>query len=219
MIVLADNDLILKLAKCDLLGSLPDLLGVPIEEIFIAPAARYQLVHKNAAKAVAKCGNQETLDRIRAFLELVKDIPVVKDENLITKLGAVDGIDPGEQLLFASCFETGDAILVTGDRTALRALAGSEQLADVCQSLEKRVVTFESALLLAAKTYGFDVVKAKLLAYPGYEKEGTLKYLVREDMIEANFVECLVSYSREVVQFLANSENLPVSLYEVSEPS
>jgi hypothetical protein len=215
VIVLADNDLILKLAKCNLLDSLPNLLGIPIEEIFIAPAARFQLVNRNLAKAVAKCGNQETLDRICAFLGVVKDIPGVEDTELLIRLGSVDGIDSGEQLLFASCFEASDSLLVTGDRTALRALAGSEQLVDICHSLAKRVVTFESALLLAAKIYGFDVVKAKLLAYPGYEKEGTLKYLVREDMTEANFEECLVSYSREVAQFLANPEHLPISLFEL----
>lgn len=217
MIVLADNDLILKLAKCNLLDALPDLLGTAIDEIFIAPAARYQLMPHKAEKALAKCGNAETLERIRAFLAVVKDIPAVEDTELLGRLAAVPKIDPGEQLLFATCMAHQNAILLTGDRTALRALASSEAVDDVNVSLRCRVVTFESALLLAAKLIGFNELKNRLLAYPGYEKDGVLKLIVRLDMVQENFEECLVSYSRPVVPFLANREHLPRSLFEEVE--
>jgi hypothetical protein len=216
VIVLADNDLILKLARCDLLKSLPDLLQVPIKEIFIAPAARFQLLPHKPEKALAKCGNPETVERIRDFLSSVKDVPEVADVQLLTRLASVPKIDAGEQLLFASCVANDQALLLTGDRNSLNALSGSKELSDVQGSLFGRVVTFESALLLAAKIFGFDFIKGKLLAYPEYEKDGVLKLIVRENMGEANFEECLVSYSRSVVQFLASREQLPSSLFEAA---
>lgn len=216
MIVLADNDLVSKLAKCDLLKFLPAILQVPIEEIFIAPAARFQLMPRNPQKALAVYGNQETVERVREFLDSVKDIPAVADQQLLTRLASVPKIDPGEQLLFASCMMNENALLLTGDRTALNALTGSDELSDVQRSLMGRVVTFESALLIAAKVLGFEVVKTKLLAYPG-KKDGVLKLVVREDMIESNFEECLVSYSRPVVHYLANRKQLPTALFEAPE--
>lgn len=218
MIVLADNDLVSKLAKCDLLKSLPDILEVPIEEIFIAPAARYQLLPKNPEKALAKYGNQETVERVRKFLESVKDIQQAADQQLLVRLSAVPKIDPGEQLLFASCMANENALLLTGDRNALNALAGTNELSDVYRSLAGRVITFESALLIATKILGFDVVKAKLLAYPG-KKDGVLNLVVREDMVESNLEECLVSYSRSVAHFLASRVRLPASLFEAPETS
>lgn len=213
MIVLADNDLVSKLAKCDLLKSLPDILKVPIEEIFIAPTARYQLLPKKPEKALAKYGNQETVERIREFLDSVKDIQEVADMELLTRLASVPKIDPGEQFLFASCMANENTLLLTGDRNALNALAGANELSDVYQSLANRVVTFESALLIATKILGFEVVKNKLLSYPG-KKDGVLNLVVREDMVESNLEECLVSYSRSVTHFLANRELLPASLFE-----
>lgn len=214
MILIADNDLILKLAKCNLLDALPDLLGAPIDEIFIAPAARFQLMPRSAEKALAKCGNAETLERIRAFLAMVKDISAVEDTELLERLASVSKIDPGEQLLFATCVVHRNATLLTGDRTALRALASSEVVCDVNDALRCRVVTFESALLLASKLMGFNEVRDRLLAYPGYENDGVLKLIVCPGMVEANFEECLVSYSRPVVTFLANRDDLPSSLFE-----
>ena len=56
MILLADNDIILKLAQCDLLTDLPKLLGEPAEQVFITRTARYQVLPKKAAKALEKCG-------------------------------------------------------------------------------------------------------------------------------------------------------------------
>lgn len=215
MIVLADNDIILKLARCDLLSSLPELFGVAVDAIFIAPAARFQLLPKKAEKALSKCGDQATVDRISAFLAVAQDIPAVADQALLGRLAAVPRIDSGEQLLFASCVEASGSVLMTGDRTALMALISSaDALPDVYKALQDRVITFESALLLAKNLFGFDAMKARLLAYPDYEKEGVLKLIVKTDMLEANFSDCLISYSRAVSGFLAHKDKLPLELFE-----
>jgi hypothetical protein len=46
LIVLADNDIILKLAQCDLLEVLPDSLGQEWAELFIFPTAKHYTCRK-----------------------------------------------------------------------------------------------------------------------------------------------------------------------------
>ena len=97
MIVLADNDIILKLAQCDLLDVLPDILDCHEPEIFITDTAKYQLLPKKPAKALSKCGNEETLARLTAFLETTQTtLPAVNDTALLVQLEDIDGIDGGE---------------------------------------------------------------------------------------------------------------------------
>jgi hypothetical protein len=214
VIVLADNDLILKLARCDLLKSLPEILGCTFDDIRIAPAARFQLMPSKPEKALRKCGDQATVERLAAFLAVVRDIEAVTDLDMLGRLATVPKIDSGEQLLFTACASDEKAILLTGDRTALRALASNQEVVgDVYKKLARRVITFESALLIARKLYGFETIRARLLAYPDYGEDKMLRYIVRPDMIESNFVEAMVSYSREVCHYLAQQDSLPTELF------
>lgn len=64
MIVLSDNDVILKLAQCNLLSQLPVVFNQPPEQIFINPAARFQLLPKNPDKAIRKCGSQVVYEQV-----------------------------------------------------------------------------------------------------------------------------------------------------------
>jgi hypothetical protein len=202
VIVLADNDLILKLAQCDLLEDLPELLGESAEQVFITPTARYQLLPKRAKKALAKCGNEETLTRVQNFLVVASDIPAVKDHALLATLECIDKIDVGEALLFAAAVELHNLMLMTGDRKALSALLANEaQLPTVTAALREKVVTFESAVLLALHKLGFAIVKQKLLSSP--MPDAMLRLVIKPDMREIDLRECLQSYSREVEPLLA----------------
>lgn len=197
MILLADNDIILKLAQCDLLADLPKLLDEPAEQVFITPTARYQLLPKKTAKAIAKCGNEATLKRIQDFLDATSEIPQIQDESLLQTLASIDHIDPGEALLFAAAVEMLDPILITGDRNALRALlANQDRLPTVNAALQEKVVTFESAVLLALHTLGFAIIKQKLLSSP--KPDAMLRLVLKPDMRETDLSECLESYVREV---------------------
>lgn len=211
MIVLADNDIILKLAQCDLLDSLADLLGTDIENIYIPTTARYQLIPKNPQKLLSKCGNEETVARLQKFLAVAKDVPEIKNLDLLSRLTEIPNIDGGEQQLFAACVTDDKSILITGDRNALRAvISGKDYIPEVHAGLIDRVVTFESALLLALNFFGFAVLKQKLLACP--KPDGVLKHVLRPHMTEADLLECLVSYTREASLFLANKDRLPAEL-------
>ncbi|HBA67169.1 MAG TPA: hypothetical protein DCZ48_13515 [Methylococcaceae bacterium] len=213
MIVLADNDIILKLAQSDLLDDLPELFGQAWSEIFITPTAKYQLLPKKAEKALVKCGTQETLEHLTAFLNTTQILPEVQDQKLLARLDDIDGIDSGEKLLFAAAVELENPLLITGDRRALcTLLENKDQLPTVFSALQNAVVTFESALLLAMHNLGFAIVKSKLLASPllnSPKPDGMLRLAVKSESGQAEFVECLCSYSKEVIPLLAFKTQLP----------
>lgn len=210
MIVLADNDIILKLAQCDLLEVLPDSLGQEWTEVFITDTAKYQLLPKNPAKALSKCGNEETA-RLKVFLETTQTLPAVNDTALLAQLENIDGIDGGEKFLFAAAVETENPLLITGDKRALRALLEhQDQLPTVFSALQNAVVTFESAILLAMHKFGFAIVKQKLLGSP--KPDGTLRLVLKSETGEADFVEGLCSFSKEIAPLLAFKQYLPAQL-------
>lgn len=216
MIVLADNDIILKLAQCDLLDDLPELFGQAWHEIYVTPTAKYQLLPKSPEKALRKCGNEETLIRLTAFINSTKIVSEVQDKALLAKFDDIDGIDSGEKLLFAAIAELADPLLITGDRKALRTLLeNKDHLPTVFSALQNSVVTFETALLLAMRKLGFAIVKSKLLGSPlltSSKPDGVLRLAIKSETGEDHFVECLCSFSNEVLPFLAYKSDLPSRL-------
>jgi hypothetical protein len=216
LIVLADNDIILKLAQCDLLDALPDILDCQEAEIFITPVAKYQLLPKKSAKALSKCGNEETLARLTAFLETTQTLPSVKDTALLAQLENIEGIDGGEKFLFAAAVEMDNPLVITGDRTALRAvLANKDSIPTVFSALQDSVVTFETALLLAMRKLGFAIIRSKILGSPlltSPKPDGMLRFALKSETGEFDFVECLCSYSKEVIPLLAFKPDLPSEL-------
>lgn len=207
MIVLSDNDLILKLAQCDLLGHLDGLLGAEHSQIYVTASAPFQLRKRTREKGVASCGNEASYNRLLAFLARTATLPEVEDLALLAKLATISGIDPGEQQLFAAMKELERPLLLTDDMRSLAALlSNSDVLQDLIPSVSGRVVTFASSLLIALAHLGFPAVKQKLLGNP--KPDGMLRLVLREDMTRDSLVECLASYARPAATFLAFSDQL-----------
>ena len=211
MVILADNDLVLKLAQCDLFDYLASMLPSEGCPVYLTQAAPYQLV-KNREKALARCGNQETLSRLENFLKTTQTLPAINNLDLLSSISEVTGIDPGEQLLFAAMSEHEGALLFTGDKRSLIALNDCRsEFPDVYSSMQSRVVTFESILLLALSDLGFPVLKQKILA--NANPDGLLKLILRSGMSADSLVECLCSYAKPTSYFLAFREKLPTELF------
>ncbi|ORJ23735.1 hypothetical protein O1V64_04255 [Rouxiella badensis] len=207
MIVLSDNDVILKLAQCNLLSQLPVIFNQPPEQIFINPAARFQLLPRNIENAIRKFGGQNVYEQVDAFIATVQDIPEVQNTQLIELLGSVPGIDVGEQLLLASCIENPEAIFMTGDRRCLSAIVANQPALDVIhQRLMDAVITFESSLLLCVNGLTQARVYAHLMANP--LPDGMLRMALAN--AGHTMCECIFSYTREFYDYLAFKDRLPV---------
>lgn len=105
MIVLSDNDVILKLAQCNLLRYLPEILEEDPRGIYVSPTARFQLLPRNTDKAIKKCGSVAIYENVERFLGSVQVIDEIRNDDLLIKLGEIPHIDVGEQQLLAACVE------------------------------------------------------------------------------------------------------------------
>lgn len=94
MICLADNDIVKKLAICDLLDEALLALDVSYSDVMVLPTARFSLgVAKNVEKTRARLGGS-TFDRLKSFLDSVTEIRVDPDRSEQLLLEDVMCIDP-----------------------------------------------------------------------------------------------------------------------------
>lgn len=184
MIVLSDNDILFKLAHCDLLPLLPDFLGVDAKEIYILPSCIFKL--RRVLKADAP-----VLARIESFCASATTVTedAVDSETLTTLIDT--GADPGEALLAATVSRIPDALLVTGDKRAIRAL---NKLPDgrLRDALARRIVCFESLVMGMMKTYGFDRLQPHFCA--GVKCDALLNMAFGPGRSEEHALGCLRSY-------------------------
>ena len=205
MIVLSDNDVILKLAQCNLLSQLPVVFNQPPNRSSLTLLLVFSFCRKTLIKRSGS-GSQVVYEQVGAFIESVQDIPEVQDSQLIELLGSVPGIDVGEQLLLASCIENPEAIFMTGDRRCLTAIVANQPaLSVIHQRLLDAVVTFESSLLLCVHGTDQAQVYENLVSNP--KPDGMLKLALSN--AGAAMCECIFSHTREFYDYLAFKDRLP----------
>ncbi|HEI8514168.1 TPA: hypothetical protein SLE25_002592 [Morganella morganii] len=207
MIVLSDNDVILKLAQCDLIQYLPEILNENQNDIFVSPTARFQLLPGNIERAIKKCGSKEVYERVGHFLSNVQTISDIKNEQLLQQLDEIPHIDSGEQQLLASCVENPGSLFMTGDKRCLQAVMTHKKIvATVHAKLINSVVTFESALLLSVELLGFSNFQMQIKQNPNMD--GVLNIAMRSTE-HKEVCECLFSYTRDLYDYLAFKDRLP----------
>ena len=142
--LLIDNDVLIKLAHWGLLASLPKAFGLQWSD-----AATLESIKFRAMRADAKLFRTEDIARVlSAQLAHAAELPAPRPEDL-SLLQDIVGLDAGEVELIAACLATSDAIFITGDKRALRALAQPE-LAAIAEQLAGRIVCLEQVLMRIA---------------------------------------------------------------------
>ena len=207
MIVLSDNDVILKLAQCNLLRYLPEILEEDPRSIYVSPTARFQLLPRNTDKAIKKCGSVAIYENVERFLGSVQVIDEIRNDDLLIKLGEIPHIDVGEQQLLAACVEQPGALFMTGDRRCLQAVMDIQTIvATVHARLIDSVITYESALLLSVRVLGFETLYQQLQTNPN--PDAMLRMAMRSRSSE-DVCGCFFSYTRPVYDYLAFKQHLP----------
>ncbi len=188
-VVLADNDIIHKLACCGLLQELLQWLGVPPAEVWVLPSMRFMLRKKLKADALA-------LAELNSFLTQVSDLPAA-DIHMLELLPTE--MDVGEKQMLAILVNTPEVQhMITGDKRALR-LIGSLcakdaaldlRLADAC------VDCLESIMLGLIDTFGFVAINTKVVR--GIKSDTVLQSSFGVKTKEANAKEALAYYLNDV---------------------
>jgi hypothetical protein len=199
VIVLADNDILLKLARCDLFDEFLSVLDVTTAEVRILKTARFSITSNTHRRRVGDA----SFARLTTFLATISDIDTDPNPADIAALTEQTdkNIDAGEAVLFAVCPLVPDSVIVTGDKKSLAGLAaaGAEEAtcAALCRSLAGRVFCFEQVLARVLDRFGFDAVRQKLI--DGRECDRGLALWLGSglDATETAFRDGLTSYLNE----------------------
>lgn len=208
MIVLADNDILIKLAGCNLLNEFLCLLQTNTDNIFITTTAKYSI-----SSQIKKIQDEELKLEITQFIGVLQTLPTV-DNELLAQVQAFDDINGGEAYLMLAMNHYPNANFITGDRRCLKALIQNKAqtpLKDIFDLLEHKVYCLESALLALIEIHGFDYINNKVSNrhISKVTDDGVLRLAFGEHKSQDHCVECLSSYCRDVISILAK-----VNLYK-----
>jgi hypothetical protein len=155
VIALWDQDFLAKIAGLDLIEPVADAIGARGADIHVLPGAVGRF--SEAPRYVRKYG-LDTVRRARAVVDaaskISRAVPVEALEKLRVDNGR-DRINDDDPLLLYHAAEEPNAILLTGDKSMLRALASTPAIADIAGKLSGRVVCLEQALAIAFGALGF----------------------------------------------------------------
>ena len=164
MIVLADNDIIHKLACCELLPELLIWIKAPPNQVWVLPGLRFVIRRKLKADKLA-------LACFEGFLNKTQEIP----DASIAIMERYGALDVGERQMLAMLVENKKiSQMVTGDKRALK-LIGDMYLTDkelASRLSETRIDCLESIMLGLIKQFGFNAINIK--ATRGMKSDGVL---------------------------------------------
>jgi hypothetical protein len=162
LITLWDNDILLKLASFDLIDEALSLLGITRQDVYIPDAAYYTI---RRSRQIARKYPADGLARAIEFTEQVHRIEEAPDPADYALLTAVPRIDLGEAALFCYLGRFADALLLTGDKNSLRALASAPSVAHVHARLTGRVVCLETLLLALIHQADFQTILSRIVPH------------------------------------------------------
>jgi hypothetical protein len=188
MIILADNDIVHKLACCELLDSFLEWIESPPAVVWVIPSIPFVLRKKLK-------NNPTALACLEAFLLKTRPIP----EASIDLLERYEQLDEGERQMLAVLVEDQRITrLVTGDKRALRQIAGmvSGDAPLSSRLSQTRTDCLESVMLGLMDHFGYPVINGK--ASLGVDSDKVLKMTFGPARSEAHAREVLGVYLKEL---------------------
>lgn len=162
MICFADNDVLLKLAACDLLEEAVFVLGSTRSEVYVLPTAKYKIGHDRQKRLQGNYGSGGVA-RTLEFIETVQEIASASDPEERDLLLAIDGIDAGEEVLFAATRGLDFYLVATGDKRSLRALALSSSCQPIYERMSGHIVCLEQIIARLIPHLGFEEVRSRVV--------------------------------------------------------
>ena len=152
-----DNDAIHKLSIVYLLDEAIETLAGNEAETFVLSTFKFRWKKKSKALPA------DVLVLVTALLSRSKELTATPKPELLEQMANVDGIDEGEAILFALAADDDLALVTTGDKRSIRALAQTAECAGLVAALAGRVVILEQVLLRLIEAKGFPFVHDRVL--------------------------------------------------------
>jgi hypothetical protein len=199
VICLADNDIIHKLAACDLLDDAFAALSLARTDVYVLPTAKYRfrITQRHVAQGERRYG-VEVFAHIRDFLASVREINVPGLPEELQLLAGVDGIDPGEAVLFAATAQFDQYLLATGDKNSLRALASTPTCRPIAQRMCGHVICLEQIVKRVIQHCGFAYVRDKVIPARDCDTALRVAFGSGSDATEVHVLSTLDSYINEL---------------------
>lgn len=204
MIVLADNDVLVALAQCDLVDEALTVLDCSFADCYVLGEAPFSLYLNNPGKCLDKrLGNPTAFDRLCQMVDSCQKLGAAQENlDLLEQLMVLDGVHDGELQLTLHAenlhSQSKNFTLTTGDKNFLSAVYESDcELAKAI--LYQRVECLESLLVKAIGIFGHGHITSKV----GYGKETTtnakkfdtvLNMAFGNGRAEQHTLECLNNY-------------------------
>lgn len=162
MILFCDNDILHKLAVCNLLDDAVEALEVTPKDVYVLPTAKHKFgVTGDRCKAERKYG-REVFHCISRFLANASEIQKESPDEL-RQLEDVVNIDPSDAILITATAGYSDFLLATGDKRLLKALAANLCCRRIAERIARHVVCLEQIIKRSIQQFGFDHVKDKVV--------------------------------------------------------
>lgn len=169
MILLSDNDLIVKMAQCDLIDDTLEMLELTYKECFILSSLKYSLRLDDPDLSIRKYfGSCQAYDRASQVVNSCSCISEMPQENieLLVHMQEITEIDPGEFILLQQAKHHYDKSLeyklFTGDKRALSAICEYEHF-EIFGFLKRNIICLESCLLDLIHYRSFEYINTKLI--------------------------------------------------------
>jgi hypothetical protein len=146
--LIVDVDALVKLAHWGLLGELEGATGIPPER-----QATVESIQFRAARRDPKLFRDATVADYLAVALSRFGAAWRPDAEVVARLQGIAGLDAGEITLIAMLCSDPGAVLVTGDKRALRALA-APGLEDIVERVVGRIACLEQVVLSALDRLG-----------------------------------------------------------------
>ena len=199
VIVFSDNDILIKLAGCELLIPFCEAIESSNTDIFVTEAAQ---------RAIPKQGNKkltapQSLEQLKVFMENTKTMQqALLQTEILDQLIETPNIDGGEAFLILAAYNDPNSKLATGDKRCLSSLLNTPSLHNIANSLNGRVYTLETAMLILIQKMGFDFVNQQVIKR--CVVDGTLNLAFGESRSIEHATECLSSYCSELLPLLSD---------------
>jgi hypothetical protein len=198
VILLSDNDIIYKLAACDLLDEALVVLGVSHAAVYVLPTAKYKFgLRRPSTRLDAQYGS-DMLARIHAFLANVHELEVFGPPEELQLLAEVDGVDTGEAVLFSATILFNQYFLATGDKNSLRVLASTPSCRAIALRLCGHVICLEQIVTCMIQHFGFAYVKDKIVPARSCDMALRAAFGSGDTATELDVLTTLAGYTNEL---------------------
>lgn len=185
--LLVDNDVLIKLAHWGLLDQLAACFDLDRPQVSALASLQFRANRRDTKLF----HTPPAADALAEYLSGTSEIPAGRPEDL-SLLQGVTNLDAGEVELIAACLSDPDALLISGDKRALIALAELGPTG-VAERLVGRVICLEQLLGMIADLSGYARVIEGVLMHR--ELDAALRSVVGpHGCTDSHFLEGIASY-------------------------